>query len=132
MRPKPKRYSKLSMRGVDNPTILKLLVQCVIDYHDTELPPSAKPTIDDLVVTMDTVLRRMDKSTNTTLALQQLLGGSEDLITLCPHTTQPLTMHYHKTPADVTLHTDTPCNERGLKYHLVPVRRYTTADKGRR
>ncbi len=129
MRPKPKRYSKLSMRGVDNPTILKLLVQCVKDYHDTELPPSAKPTIDDLVVTMDVCLNRMNKSTNTTLALQQLLGGSEDLVTSCgPVGNQ----HYHKTPADVTLHVDTPCNERGLKYHLVPMRSYTSADKNRR
>ena len=58
----PYKYSKRVLKGLENASVVRLLIECVRDYHsrDSIVPAKSKPTREDIQITIAEILYRME------------------------------------------------------------------------
>ena len=55
-----KQYNKVSMRCLDDPSIVRLLIATVRDTYEKDLPPELRPTEDDAASVVAELLHRLE------------------------------------------------------------------------
>lgn len=58
----PYKYNKRILRGLENASVVRLLIECVRDYHtrDSIVSDKDKPTREDIEATVVEILYRME------------------------------------------------------------------------
>lgn len=55
-----KQYNKVSMRCLDDPSVVRLLIATVRDNYEKDLPKELRPTEDDAASVVAELLRRLE------------------------------------------------------------------------